>query len=276
MRKEPSLAATQEDKLETYAQSLRAFDYSSTEIEISGTCLPAKGKIPGDYVGVVRSPEKTRIVTVDGMGKGVEAFRHARSVAAQYFIGAHRNGTEPTLHEMSEHFAEASLSGRFFFSAFMLIEIAAGERWHNLTIYGMGQPSPLIYRQQPKIIEVLPDLPGVAIGVPRGDNGTPYSLITTYIKPGDIMLAFSDGATEARDRKGRMFANSRVNVRDAFLDHASDNGSLEELVREMVGEVRMHCTGEFGKQEGQADEWQDDITFVAIRPMVFDESREDL
>ena len=47
MRKEPPLAIIQGDELETYAHNLKEFDYSSFEIEISGTCLPAKGKIPG-------------------------------------------------------------------------------------------------------------------------------------------------------------------------------------------------------------------------------------
>ena len=267
----------------TYAQEIRAFDYSRSELELVGRCIPADGRIPGDYVGVVRRSDVTSIATMDGMGKGLFAFLHAHTVAQKYFIGAHRNGTEPTLEEMSEKFAKVSLSGKFFFSAFMLVEIRPDnnkEGWNNVTIYGMGQPAPLIYRNQQRMIEVLPRLKGVAIGVPRGDDKAPYAKVSTYLQPNDIMLLFSDGVSEARDKKGHMFGDTRIegykrrhsetnrlyDIKEAFLEHA--DRELDELVDGLIEETKIHCGIDPDDDEPK---FQDDITFVAIRPRLNDE-----
>ena len=266
-----------------YAQEIRAFDYSRSELELVGRCIPADGQIPGDYVGVVRRSDVTSIATMDGMGKGLLAFLHAREVAQKYFRGSQRNGAEQTLEEMSKNFAKLSLSGKFFFSAFMLVEIRPDnnkEGWNDVTIYGMGQPSPLIYRHQQRMIEVLPRLKGVAIGVPRGDDKVPYAKISTYLQSNDIMLLFSDGVSETRDKRGHLFGDTRIegymrrpsetrrlyDIKEAFLGHA--DRELDELVDGLIEETKIHCGIDPDDDEPK---FQDDITFVAIRPRLNDE-----
>jgi len=91
-----------------------------------------------------------------------------------------------------------------------------------------------------------------ATGIPFGiDSEMPYSIDETVLGPGDALILFSDGITEAFDAAGREFGTARL---EAALE-AGRGGSAAELVRGVLGATAAFATG--------ADQ-SDDITCLAL------------
>jgi serine phosphatase RsbU (regulator of sigma subunit) len=73
------------------------------------------------------------------------------------------------------------------------------------------------------------------------------------LEPGDCVLLYTDGVTEARTPDGEMFGLDRLI--DLTQSNASDLAHPEEIVRRLVGSVLTH----------QASELRDDATVVLVR-----------
>lgn len=250
--------------LERLAKYQSGRDYSTDGLDIYTCTIPVSGSIAGDYVGVVRDENNARIVTVDGMGKGARAFYHAYMVTREFFVGAHTDGDEPALENISRKFAEASLSSDFFFSAFMLLSLQQGlGNIYTLGIYGMGQPSPLIYKHKTEELVTVPQLNGVAVGVPVNGSEKPYSSFFTSLEPGDMLLAFSDGVTEARNPRGTMFSDAKWGIKMSFLCSVKYEPwrHADEIVQDIRDDIVAYC----GNPIITEPKLQDDITLVAVR-----------
>ncbi|MBI4152910.1 SpoIIE family protein phosphatase [Candidatus Woesearchaeota archaeon] len=262
-----------DDEVLAHLSRLRyGIDYNTDSLEIYACCVPASGKIPGDYVGVVRNGNDARIVTVDGMGKGIKAFAHAHAVTSRFFISAHTNGAEPTLEELSRIFAEKSMTSGVLFSAFMLLDIKEEKDGYGLSIYGMGQPSPLVYRAGSKAVEEVPSLEGVAVGIPIrvNDGKKPYGVFLTRLNIGDGLLAYSDGVTEARNHQGTMFSEANKGLKRSFLRSVKMHRKHpDEIAQDVLYDIMEHC----GKNIDEARDvtLQDDITLVVARVKHHDE-----
>jgi len=69
---------------------------------------------------------------------------------------------------------------------------------------------------------------GPAIGI---ESVADYPLIETFLAPGDTLVAFTDGVTEASAQDGSQFGTDRL----AALLAAADDGAPDSLVRKVVG-----------------------------------------
>jgi phosphoserine phosphatase RsbU/P len=90
---------------------------------------------------------------------------------------------------------------------------------------------------------------GLPVGVLEGEG---YQAVSTPMEPGDLLLFYSDGVTEARDAHGTMFGEERL---AAVVAACADRGSrllLDEIRRQVI---------EFGGTEVFAD----DFTCLAVR-----------
>ena len=69
---------------------------------------------------------------------------------------------------------------------------------HTVTLVNAGHPSPLIYRRATRAVEEATsnELAGLPVGVL---DGIAYSSCQVSLGPGDCILAFTDGVTEAMD-----------------------------------------------------------------------------
>ncbi len=234
-------------------------DYSTDTLDVYATCIPESGNISGDYVGIVRMGNNVRIVTTDGMGKGLLAHNHAHRVTQEFFVRAHANGNEHALEDLSRRFAkESGESRKMFFSAFMLVDVQQGTKFpFDAIFYGMGQPSPLIYRAGARQIETLPSLAGVAIGLPlrEDDEQKPYSIFSASLDESDVLLLYSDGVTEARSARGRLFSEVRNGLEQTFRRSVRRWKPADEIVQDILYKIVEHCGGKA----------QDDITLVVAR-----------
>jgi len=111
-----------------------------------------------------------------------------------------------------------------------------------------GHPSPYIVRAGGEP-EPLPRTAGAGLGV---FERVEFDAGTAWLEPGDRLLLYSDGVTEAMDAAGQMFGAERL---EAVL--AADGGADSE---QMLAAVRA-AIGAFAAGAEQYD----DITMVALR-----------
>ena len=121
-------------------------------------------------------------------------------------------------------------------------------RSHCLEYLVAGQPPPLIRRNDGSVEELPLPSHRVPLGaLPQGE----YSTLSVELEPGELVLAYSDGVTDARSPEGEFFGEERL------LDVvASAAGSgPEELVAEVLGAVKGFIRGGL---------LYDDLTLLAI------------
>jgi serine phosphatase RsbU (regulator of sigma subunit) len=174
----------------------------------------------------------------DGMGHGLESALLASLTVAAY-RNARRAGSplvataldiDGVVH--SQHKAAAFTTG-------ILAELDTGSgllRW-----LCAGHPQPLLLRHgaRARALHVEPSLPfglGPALGAERG-----FAVGTERLEPGDRVVFYSDGITEARAPDGSMFGVERlVN----FLNRQSDDDvAPPEAVRRLVRALMLHQQG---------------------------------
>jgi sigma-B regulation protein RsbU (phosphoserine phosphatase) len=135
----------------------------------------------------------------------------------------------------------------FISTAFLKLNCGAG----TVTLARAGHDPPLLYRGATGRLEVL-EPPGMALGI---DSGPAFDRVlkeqTVAVEPGDCILLYTDGATEARDSKNLEFGVERLS--SAFR-HTAPQGAnavltgIQRVLNSFVG----------GYQQ------IDDITLIAI------------
>src|SRR5262249_35645150 len=120
---------------------------------------------------------------------------------------------------------------------------------HRVTFVNAGHPSPLVYRHATKqLVEAVPtELAGLPLGV-RGDEN--YTSCQLDLGPGDCVLVFSDGVTDAMSMD-KAFLHVE-GIYDVISGNDFDARSLGERV---VATVKHHALGR---------SQHDDITLVCF------------
>ena len=118
----------------------------------------------------------------------------------------------------------------------------------RLTYLVAGHPPPLLLRAN-KSVKTLHNGPRVPLGVSGGPE-VPVS--HEQLEPGDRLLLYTDGITEARDQQGRQFGTQRL---VEFAERSSASGlPPPETVRRLSHAVLDHQDGKL----------QDDATLVLV------------
>ncbi|MGD9691694.1 MAG: PP2C family protein-serine/threonine phosphatase [Phycisphaerales bacterium] len=104
--------------------------------------------------------------------------------------------------------------------------------------WASGGHPPAFLRSIDGAIERL-DSTTFVLGACHGDDFQHEQQIRPF-GPGDALIAYTDGATEARDREGRMLRVEGMQRIVASVHHASDNGCLADAI---LGAVEQHRFG---------------------------------
>ncbi|QIN84064.1 PAS domain S-box protein [Rubrobacter tropicus] len=219
-------------------------------VELGAEYLPAgeANEVGGDFYDVINTIEDGWICTIgDVRGKGAEAA--AVTALARYTIRA-VTMTDDRPSELLSALNEAMLrqlpEDRFCTAACARLEPLDGAQGVGLDLSRAGHPPPLVVRTDGSVEEV--SCPGRALGVfPDAE------LKDTHMRlmPGETLVFYTDGVTEARSPDGGFFGEDRLHQ----ILAASAGQHAEDVARTLKNAVL-----EF--QEGHP---RDDLALLVLR-----------
>ncbi len=216
----------------------------------------ADADIGGDLYEALETPYGVRLLIGDVRGKGLDAVRLASTVLGSYRHVAHERADVRAIVSDLDRAVARSVGYEDFVTA-CLIE----ERGGTLTVLNCGHPTPLLLRRG-KVIPLepsttVPPLGFMPLATPRVER----------LEPGDRVLLFTDGLTEAR-REGEFFPiNERawrilghgtvkdglVSLENALTDWV--HGFLDDDIALMLFEYTGKRDEVESSQSGPAWEW---------------------
>ncbi|MGW6743162.1 PP2C family protein-serine/threonine phosphatase [Streptomyces sp. NPDC055025] len=120
-------------------------------------------------------------------------------------------------------------------------------RWCNC-----GHPPPLLIRDQRVLDQALERTPQPPMGLPAELAGTPREAHEVTLEPGDRVLLYTDGVTEARIEGGREFGLDRFT--DSIIRAAAAGELAPEALRRIIHSILDH----------QKSPLRDDATLLLI------------
>jgi serine phosphatase RsbU (regulator of sigma subunit) len=245
-RKTLSLAAEMQWEL------LPPLSFGTQRLVITGGLEPAYD-IGGDSFDYAVNGSTADLLITDAVGHGLPATLLA-SVAISAYRHARRNALD--LPEIAVEI-NAVIAGQFAASQFATavlarLDIDTGRlRWINA-----GHPEPLILRGS-----ALVQPPRCPPSRPLGLQETKPATCETRLEPGDRLLLYTDGITEARAPDGEFFGEQRL--ADFIATAVAAGDTAPETVRRLMRHVLTH----------QAGQLQDDASIVVLEWQTGDEAQ---
>lgn len=213
---------------------------------IAGTSIPA-AKVGGDYYDYIPIPgtEKTAFVVADVSGKGVPAALLMATVRAVLRSETeHHQSPEEIIRKVNRAIYRDSPADKFITMFFALLD----HQNQTVTCVNAGHNPPYLVTARSGELHTLRE-GGVMLGVLPD---MPYQSETIHIEPGQSLVIFTDGITEARNSEGEFYDETRL---EEWL-RKNLNGSASESLEKLIQQVL-----EF---QGKASQF-DDITAIIIR-----------
>jgi serine phosphatase RsbU (regulator of sigma subunit) len=199
--------------------------------------------VGGDYFDVFpMSDDRTAFVIADVAGKGIGAA--LLTTMLQGALTGMTLGADPArvFHHINDFLCKHAEVGRYATMFFGVLD-----RHGNLDYLNAGHPSPLLLRRG-ETSEVFTE-GSFPVGLMADAK---YAAVRVPLEPGDTLVLFSDGVTEAADPEDQMFGVPRLS--EALAGH--HDAPLDELQKRVVDSIES-----FARGASQAD----DITLLLIR-----------
>ena len=209
-------------------------------------------EVGGDYYDFIHLPhDRLAIALGDVAGKGVAA-----ALMMAKFSGETRFcvSTEPTpmaaIGQLNNALCSAGIDERFMTMSLCLLDIESS----RLTLCSAGHPAVFLRRASGAVEELGEDISGFPLGiVPDWE----YKQLEVDIHPGDVVVVYSDGVTDARSPAEEIYDSKE---RRRLLRRVTEShGGPEAIGKSILQEIR-----EFSLGHKQAD----DITLVCFGPTV--------
>ncbi|GAA0639894.1 PP2C family protein-serine/threonine phosphatase [Streptomyces thermocarboxydovorans] len=229
------------------------------QLAVSYTSAVAEARIGGDLYEVVASPHGVRVIVGDVQGKGLAAVETAAVVLGAFREAAYDEPDLVGLGERVERSVARELQGERFVTA-ILAEIRGDQ---EVVLLNYGHPAPLLVRRDGSA--EFPEPPAYALPLGLSAHGAdgprPYRVTFT---PGEQLLLYTDGVTEARDQDGRFYPLAE---RTRLLKDPDVHRALEALREDLVQHAggppgddaamlllryHAHGTGDTGQDTGPA------------------------
>ncbi|MGH9671922.1 MAG: PP2C family protein-serine/threonine phosphatase, partial [Bryobacteraceae bacterium] len=209
--------------------------------------LPAR-TVGGDYYDFLEvGGERIGIAVADIAGKGIAAALLMSVVQASLrVIAAEKEVSLSQLAAKMNRLLYRS-TGTNKYATFFYAQLE--DRGRRLRYVNAGHNPPYLVRRAGSIVEVTElSAGGTVLGLfPE----IKYRAEETDLRPGDLLVAFTDGVTEALNAEGEEFGEERLKdlLRGAVGAPAADiSSALEDRMREWIGAAEQH----------------DDLTFVVV------------
>jgi phosphoserine phosphatase RsbU/P len=190
--------------------------------------------VSGNSADSTPDPSQCRrwaVVVGDVAGKGMPAALLMANLSAEvrHLI---RSGAPPreVAERANRHIYDADLPGRFVTFVLVLVDAVA----HTLTVVNAGHMAPLVRRSHGKVESLAEECSGLPLGVDRGGR---YESVTTPISPGEVVVVFTDGVSEAMNRVDACFGMDAIRSAIATADRtpARVGDALLRALRSHVG-----------------------------------------
>jgi sigma-B regulation protein RsbU (phosphoserine phosphatase) len=216
--------------------------YTGAGFEVAATSVPCRA-IGGDFFDYFHLPRGGfAFVLGDVAGKGPPAALLASMLQGIFTANAHRDGTPAGLLTLAnEALVRRAIEARFATAVYAVLD-----RRGRLTYSNAGHNPPfLVGKRGVRRLECG----GMVVGA---FERTIFDEDTQQLEPGDVLLAYSDGLTEARNSGGEEFGEERV------LSCVQENCALSpsDLMERLLSSVT-----EFSGGAAQAD----DLTMLVLR-----------
>lgn len=202
-------------------------------IAVSYTSAVAEARIGGDLYEVVASPYGVRVIVGDVQGKGLAAVETAALILGAFREAAHE---EPDLEALSvrlERSVARETNGEKFVTA-ILAELRTDDE--QVVFLNHGHPPPLLLRSDGDVD--LPSPPAYSLPLGLGlHGGEPPRPFHAAFRPGEQLLLYTDGVTEARAFDGSFYP---LDERAHLLNEERDAQVALEVLRE---DVVRHAAG---------------------------------
>ncbi|MFB7176811.1 PP2C family protein-serine/threonine phosphatase [Streptomyces sp. NPDC056257] len=222
----------------------------------------AEAQIGGDLYAAARTATGTRLIIGDVRGKGLDAVGDAALVLGAFRAAAHQEAELPGLVNYLEAAVSPDLDGseddgrgRFpgedgeSFVTAAVLDVPDVEP--VLHLVSCGHPPPLLLPRTGGVVRLEVSQPGPPLGL-AGLVAAPVTAQTFAFAAGDVLLLYTDGVLEARDREGAFYPLAE---RVAACSGMHPRALLDHLCRDLLA----HATG---------NTLGDDAAMVAIeRPL---------
>ena len=219
-------------------------------LTIADLCVPAR-EVGGDYYDFFElGPRQLGVLVADVSGKGTSAALYMAELKGLMLALSHLERSPKALLTRVNRLLADHLDNRSFITmTYAVIDLEA----RTLTHARAGH-TPLIVASAAGVEVIVPD--GMVLGL-RLPGAAPKfeSLLeehTRPLNPGDVIVLYTDGITEAMDMSGELFTDASLS-RVVGAHHALDAGGIRERVlrevKAFVGDAEPH----------------DDMTMVVIK-----------
>ena len=172
------------------------------------------------------------LVVLDGMGHGLEAAGASTLALAAYRHSRRRGlGLADTYTAMDAAVGAQFGGSRFVTALLARLDMGTG----RLSWASAGHPPPLLVRQG-RVVGTLDVEPATPLGLLL--HTRPVTVATQDLEPGDSVLLYTDGVTEARQGDGSLFGSEGLS---GFLEReAAAQVSTSETLRRLRRAILAH------------------------------------
>ncbi len=201
--------------------------------------------VGGDYYDCfVLADNRVCVSFGDVAGKGVPAsLVMSRISSVVRCTMQHETNLERAIGTINHMMCANAVEGRFVTYVLAVIDLAT----HSMELVNAGHMSPIIRKPDGS----LDDFPDESIGIPIGVmDDYPYEIVSRTLQPGETVVIFTDGVSEAMNHDGDLYGMPRL-----YELIQSAGGNAEQLGIAIREDVRRHADGR---------EQNDDITLMTF------------
>ncbi|PKM13547.1 MAG: histidine kinase [Gammaproteobacteria bacterium HGW-Gammaproteobacteria-3] len=218
----------------------------SAKFEVSGHCLPST-RVGGDYFDYFyRDPQHLDMVIADVSGHAVGPALLMVSARSAIRTQANQQGTPAQTLDVLNNFLYDDLNNANHFITLFYLQYDMARQ--TLSYANAGHPMPLLYSRADNKCRQL-DADGLIIGIRKNIR---FEEKNVELAPGDCLLMYTDGLTEAENPRGEFFGTERlINVFSQVAEQ-KPQVIIEEIIRHL-------------KQFYQTESFNDDVTLMVFQ-----------
>ncbi len=223
-------------------------DHKREQLEMSSFANTAK-EVGGDYVDIIETENGTYIIIADVSGKGLSAALYMVRMQALVHLIIEKSKPSPKeLFLELNNYVKSDIEDKTFVTACAAF-FPKGEE--NFIFARAGHNAPILFsKERDATFDLRSD--GFALGMTSSKN-MKHQLQEKkfHFKPGDSVLFYTDGLTEARNEFGEEYGEDRL---DAIL---SVYGSLH--AKSIIRKIQSSLENFIGNEKPA-----DDVTFTCV------------